>query len=303
MQKRIFKIESNELVARDTFRIVLRTDGPVAIRSGQFVDIAVPGYYLRRPISVSDSLPDGVVLYYKVVGEGTKIMSGMTPGSSLELLCGGGFGEAEAASAAATECQRDAKHRSNEVADRNEVQVAFPLHRGMSRQRQGVWEAAKICGLGHGFSPEQCGEAALLAGGGLGTAPLYLLAKELLAQGKRATTVLGFNKADEIFLADEFRALGVPVLIATMDGSVGTKGFVTDAIAAVQPAFDRFFTCGPLPMMKAVCAALDTPGEVSLEERMGCGAGYCYGCTVITASGPRRVCADGPVFDKEEVLW
>ncbi len=245
MQKRIFHIESNDAVARDTFRIVLRTDGPVAVRSGQFVDLDIPGYYLRRPISVSDSLPDGVVLYYKVVGEGTKVLSEMAPGSALELL--------------------------------------LPL--------------------GNGFHPEKCAADALLIGGGLGAAPLYLLAKELLAAGRKATAVLGFNKADEICLVDELKALGVPVHIATMDGSVGTKGFVTDAIAAAKPAFDRFYTCGPLPMMKAVCAALSAPGEVSLEERMGCGAGFCYGCTVQTASGPRRVCADGPVFDKEEVLW
>ncbi len=245
MQKRIFHIESNDAVARDTFRIVLRTDGPVAVRSGQFVDIDIPGYYLRRPISVSDALPDGVVLYYKVVGEGTRVLSTMSPGSALELL--------------------------------------LPL--------------------GNGFHPEKCAAEALLIGGGLGAAPLYLLAKELLAAGRKATAVLGFNKADEICLADELKALGIPVHIATMDGSVGTKGFVTDAIAAAGPVFDRFYTCGPLPMMKAVCAALSAPGEVSLEERMGCGAGFCYGCTVQTASGPRRVCADGPVFDKEEVLW
>ena len=245
MQKRLFQIESNDAVARDTFRIVLRGDAPVAVRSGQFVDIAVPGYYLRRPISVSDALPDGVVLYYKVVGEGTRVMSAMTPGSSLELL--------------------------------------LPL--------------------GSGFHPERCQHDALLIGGGLGAAPLYLLAKELLATGRRATAVLGFNKADEICLVDELKALGVPVHIATMDGSVGVKGFVTDAVAAAKPAFDRFYTCGPLPMMKAVCKALDAPGEVSLEERMGCGAGFCYGCTVQTSGGPRRVCADGPVFDKEEVLW
>ena len=245
MQKRIFTIESNEAVARDTFRVVLRTDGPVAIRSGQFVDIAIPGFYLRRPISVSDTLPDGVILYYKVVGEGTAVMARMVPGDTLELL--------------------------------------LPL--------------------GSGFHPEKCAAEALLIGGGLGAAPLYLLAKELLAAGRKATAVLGFNKADEICLVDELKALGVPVHIATMDGSVGTKGFVTDAIAAAKPAFDRFYTCGPLPMMKAVCAALSAPGEVSLEERMGCGAGFCYGCTVQTASGPRRVCADGPVFDKEEVLW
>jgi len=245
MQKRIFTIRHNDPVARDTFRLVLHTEGPVAVRSGQFVDIAVPGFYLRRPISVSDCLPDGVVLYYKVVGEGTRAMAAMQRGETLELLSP----------------------------------------------------------LGSGFHPEKCREAALLIGGGLGAAPLYLLAKELLAAGKTVTAVLGFNKADEICLAEELRALGIPVHIATMDGSVGTKGFVTDAIAAAKPAFDRFYTCGPLPMMKAVCAALDTPGELSLEERMGCGAGFCYGCSVHTVNGPRRVCADGPVFDKEEVLW
>ena len=278
MQKSIFHIESNDAVARDTFRLVLRTDGPVAVCSGQFVDIDIPGYYLRRPISVSDCLPDGLVLYYKVVGEGTKVLSGMAPGSPLELL----------ASAPGVQVSADPEKGSAEYLDTPAPQ----------RSR-----ANCLTGLGNGFHPEKCSSDALLIGGGLGAAPLYLLAKELLAQGKRATAVLGFNKADEICLADELKALGVPVHIATMDGSVGTKGFVTDAIAAARPVFDRFYTCGPLPMMKAVCAALSAPGEVSLEERMGCGAGFCYGCTVQTASGPRRVCADGPVFDKEEVLW
>ena len=245
MQKRLFKIESNDPVARDTFRMVLRTDAPVAIRSGQFVDIAIPGYYLRRPISVSDVLPDGVILFYKVVGEGTAVMAKMAPGEALELL--------------------------------------LPL--------------------GSGFHPEKCAADALLIGGGLGAAPLYLLARELLAAGKRATAVLGFNKADEICLVEQYRTLGVPVHVATLDGSAGTKGFVTDAIAAAKPAFDRFYTCGPLLMMKAVCTTLPVPGEASMEERMGCGAGFCYGCTLQTQSGPRRVCADGPVFDKEELLW
>ena len=256
MQKRLFTIESNDLEARDTYRIVLRSDSLVTASSGQFVDLALPGYYLRRPISISDCRPDALVLFYKTVGEGTRALSRMTPGTSLELL--------------------------------------LPL--------------------GNGFHPEKCRASALLIGGGLGVAPLYLLARELLAQGKQPTAVLGFNKADEICLADDLKALGVPVLIATMDGSVGTKGFVTDAIAAAQlvipdgdpessATFDCFYTCGPLPMMKAVCTAIHTPGQVSLEERMGCGAGFCYGCTIQTANGPRRVCADGPVFDKEEVLW
>ena len=268
MQKRLFTIESNDLEARDTYRIVLRSDSLVTAASGQFVDLALPGYYLRRPISISDCRPDAVVLYYKVVGEGTRAMSTMSPGTVLELLCSSSY-------------------------DRG----AFPpdpLRRSAP---------SPIIGLGNGFHPEKCASDALLIGGGLGVAPLYLLAKELLAQGKHATAVLGFNKADEICLADDLKALGIPVLIATMDGSVGTKGFVTDAIAAAKPAFDRFYSCGPLPMLKAVCKALDAPGEVSLEERMGCGAGFCYGCTIQTANGPRRVCADGPVFDKEEVLW
>lgn len=287
MQKRIFHIESNDAVARDTFRLVLRTDGPVAVRCGQFVDIDIPGYYLRRPISVSDCLPDGLVLYYKVVGEGTKVLSALAPGSPLELLAGAPEGPVMA-NAPGVQVSPDQKKWSGEYLDAPAPQ----------RSR-----ADALTGLGSGFHPEKCREAALLIGGGLGAAPLYLLARELLAAGKKVTAVLGFNKADEICLTDEFRALGVPVHIATMDGSVGTRGFVTDAIAAAKPAFDRFYTCGPLPMMKAVCAALSAPGEVSLEERMGCGAGFCYGCTVQTASGPRRVCADGPVFDKEEVLW
>lgn len=296
MQKSIFHIESNDAVARDTFRLVLRTDGPVAVCSGQFVDIDIPGYYLRRPISVSDCLPDGLVLYYKVVGEGTKVLSGMAPGSPLELLANAPEGPAIASAP-----------KGPVMANAPGVQV-FP---GAKKAPEKYLDAPaaqrsrtdRITGLGNGFHPEKCGSDALLIGGGLGAAPLYLLARELLAQGKKATAVLGFNKADEICLADELKALGIPVHIATMDGSVGTKGFVTDAIAATRPVFDRFYTCGPLPMMKAVCAALSAPGEVSLEERMGCGAGFCYGCTVQTASGPRRVCADGPVFDKEEVLW
>ena len=278
MQKRLFRIEQNEAVARDTFRLVLRTDVPVAIRSGQFVDIALPGFYLRRPISVSDVLPDGVVLYYKVVGEGTKILSTMAPGTSLELLAG----------APGVQVSSDQTKWSAEYLDAPAAQ----------RPR-----ANCITGLGSGFHPERCREAALLAGGGLGAAPLYLLAKELLSAGKTVTAVLGFNRADEICLEQEFRALGIPVLLATLDGSAGTKGFVTDAIAAARPVFDRFYTCGPMPMMKALCAALPTPGEASLEERMGCGAGFCYGCTVQTLSGAKRVCADGPVFDKEDLPW
>ena len=245
MLKKIFHIGSNSPVAHDTFRLVLETDASVTVRSGQFVDIALPGRYLRRPISVSDVLPRGLVLYYKAVGEGTRQMAALPPGTALELL--------------------------------------LPL--------------------GSGFGPEKCREKALLVGGGLGAAPLYLLARELLEAGKHPTAVLGFNRADEICLAEEFRALGVPVHVATLDGSVGTKGFVTDAIKALQPEYDYFYTCGPMVMMKAVCNAVEGSGEASLEERMGCGAGFCYGCSIQTKKGPARVCKDGPVFKTEDILW
>ncbi len=160
-----------------------------------------------------------------------------------------------------------------------------------------------VSGLGKGFSADACRENALLVGGGLGAAPLYLLAKELKAQGKHITAILGFNKADELVLQKEFEALCDQVAITTLDGSVGIKGFVTDALKSLQPEYDYFYTCGPMVMMKAVCEMLSGPGEASLEERMGCGAGFCYGCSIQTTNGPRRVCHDGPVFKKEEILW
>ena len=164
-------------------------------------------------------------------------------------------------------------------------------------------ELEVLTGLGKGFETSECREKALLVGGGLGVPPLLLLAKRLKAEGKKVRAVLGFNKAEEIILEEEFREVCDEVVISTVDGSVGVKGFVTDAIKAAEPAFDYFYTCGPMVMMKVVCAALEGPGEASLEERMGCGAGFCYGCSIQTKNGPRRVCKDGPVFKKEELIW
>jgi dihydroorotate dehydrogenase electron transfer subunit len=137
----------------------------------------------------------------------------------------------------------------------------------------------------------------------LGVPPLFHLAKRLKAQGKHVTAVLGFNTADDVLLMEEFRRVCDIVAVSTVDGSVGVKGFVTDAILAIRPSFDFFYTCGPMVMMKVVCQALEGPGEASLEERMGCGAGFCYGCSIETKNGPRRVCKDGPVFKKEDLLW
>lgn len=242
MKKKVYRIETNRLIAADTYKLVLSGDGPV---SGEFVHLEIPGFFLRRPFSVCDTDGKGLTLLYKTVGQGTRALASFPKGTPFNVLTG----------------------------------------------------------LGKGFSAQACRQSALLVGGGLGAAPLYLLAKDLKAHGKRVTVVLGFNKADEIVLKKEFETLCDTVAITTLDGSVGIKGFVTDALKAMMLSYDYFYTCGPMVMMKAVCGMLSGPGEASLEERMGCGAGFCYGCTIKTTRGPRRVCNDGPVFKKEEIIW
>lgn len=168
----------------------------------------------------------------------------------------------------------------------------------MARMTPGT-ELDLLTGLGKGFDTLRCCSTALLAGGGVGVPPLYLLARKLIADGKKVKVALGFNTADEIFYADKFRNLGAEVEIATVDGSSGTKGFVTDAIRNPgMQGFDFWYACGPLPMLSALGRELDCEkGEVSMEERMGCGFGACMGCTIDTPWGPKRVCKEGPVFD------
>ncbi|MBP3381986.1 MAG: dihydroorotate dehydrogenase electron transfer subunit [Clostridia bacterium] len=158
-----------------------------------------------------------------------------------------------------------------------------------------------LVGLGNGYSVDKCGDNALLIGGGVGVPPLYNLCKKLLAAGKTVTVVLGFNTADEIFLEDDFKALGAAVKVATADGSYGVKGFVTDAMQDVT--YDYFFTCGPMPMFKAIEAVATTSGQYSFEERMGCGFGACMGCSCKTKYGNKRICKDGPVLTREEIVW
>ena len=158
-----------------------------------------------------------------------------------------------------------------------------------------------LTGLGNGYNTEKSGERPLLLGGGVGIPPLYALCKKLIAQGKKPTVILGFNKQDEIFLADDFRALGATVIIATADGSVGVKGFVTDAMKGVD--YDYFYTCGPMPMFRAIEAVATTSGQYSFEERMGCGFGACMGCSCKTKYGNKRICRDGPVLEREEIIW
>ena len=147
--------------------------------------------------------------------------------------------------------------------------------------------------LGNGYDLTQAGNTPLLVGGGVGVPPMYMLARQLRELGKNVRVVLGFNTKDEVFYEEEFRALGCDVTVTTVDGSHGVKGFVTNAMDGQQ---SYYYTCGPLPMIKALLQALGTHGEVSMEERMGCGFGACMGCTIQTTIGPKRVCKEGPVF-------
>ena len=148
--------------------------------------------------------------------------------------------------------------------------------------------------LGNGYDLSKAGEAPLLVGGGVGVPPMYMLARQLRKAGKKVRVILGFNTKDEVFYEEEFRALGCDVIVTTVDGSHGVKGFVTNALDGKQ---SYYYTCGPLPMIKALLQAAGTNGEVSMEERMGCGFGACMGCTIQTTQGPKRVCKEGPVFD------
>ena len=169
----------------------------------------------------------------------------------------------------------------------------------MSRMQRGD-TLDLLVGLGNGYDSETSGETPVLIGGGVGVPPLYLLCKTLLEEGKLPSVVLGFNRRSEIFLAQEFRKLGVSVAVTTVDGSYGICGFVTDAL---PDKYSYFYACGPEPMLKAVCDATDTSGQVSFEERMGCGFGACMGCSCQTKYGSKRICQDGPVLIKEEILW
>lgn len=157
-----------------------------------------------------------------------------------------------------------------------------------------------LTGLGNGYDLTSAGEHPLLIGGGVGVPPLYLLAKQLRAQGKRTSVILGFNTAGEVFYANEFKALGCEVAVSTIDGSMGVRGFVTDAF---PEDYTYFYACGPEPMLKAIFKKSKTDGEMSFEERMGCGFGACMGCSCKTLTGYKRICKDGPVMQKKEIMW
>ena len=246
MKQGIFTIIDNHPLTDSVYQMTFSGDVSAITAPGQFINIKIPGFSLRRPISVYDcnQAESTVTIIYKVVGHGTDAMRIMPAGTSLDVLTG----------------------------------------------------------LGNGYDTGLSGQNPVLLGGGVGVPPLYYLAKQLLLQGKSPRIVLGFNTAAEIFCEDAFKALSVPVAVTTVDGSYGIKGFVTDALSLAP--YSYFYTCGPKPMLKAVNRVATTSGQFSFEERMGCGFGACMGCSIhVQGGGYKRVCKDGPVFLKEEIVW
>ncbi|PWM07482.1 MAG: dihydroorotate dehydrogenase electron transfer subunit [Clostridiales bacterium] len=243
MKQSIFTVLSNEKIAVNTFKTVLEGDTSAITASGQFVNIKLDGFYLRRPISVCDYDGESLTIIYKVVGKGTEYMSELSEGDKLDILTG----------------------------------------------------------LGNGYDLTKSGNNPLLIGGGAGVPPMYNLCRKLMVEGKKPTVIMGFNTSDEIFYEEEFKKLGADVIVATADGSKGVKGFVTDAMKGVS--YSYIYTCGPEPMLKAVYNAAESGGQFSFEERMGCGFGACMGCSCETKYGNKRICKDGPVLDKEEIIW
>lgn len=243
MKQTNLMVYKNNPIIGGVYKLLLNGDVSAIQRPGQFVELSVPGHFLRRPFSVCDWDRDSVTVVYRTVGAGTKRLSAMMPGEGLNALTG----------------------------------------------------------LGNGFDTSVSGDRPLLIAGGSGVPMMLCLAKQLLREGKQVTAVLGYRTASDVFLADDIRYLGVDVRLTTEDGSAGIRGNVTDAMDGLD--YTYFYTCGPEAMFRAVNEAAGTSGQFSLEARMGCGYGACMGCTIQTKNGPKRVCKDGPVFTREELIW
>ena len=241
MKQLDFEIKDNNKIADNIFKMRLMGDIS-GITPGQFVNILLPGFYLRRPISVCDASENELTIIYKSAGRGTELLSTIKSGSLNLLTC-----------------------------------------------------------LGNGYDTSVSGSTPLLIGGGVGVPPLYMLAKKLISEEKKVTVILGFNTKAEVFYENEFKALGAKTFVTTVDGSHGIKGFVTDKMTDLS--YSYFYTCGPEAMLKAVYKASETSGQFSFEERMGCGFGACMGCSCKTVTGYKRICKDGPVLKKEEIIW
>lgn len=245
MRESIWTLERTRQLTGDVWELVLFGDTSAMTAPGQFVNIELPGRFLRRPISVCDWDEGSLTLLVKEAGEGTRELVRLPAGTALNVLSG----------------------------------------------------------LGNGFDVAGAPENAALVGGGIGVAPLYGLAKRMLAAGKNFRVVLGFRSREDAFYLEEFAALGAEALTATEDGSLGTRGFVTGVLDGL-PDCSYVLACGPTAMLKAVHGLPRlTGGQFSFEARMACGFGACVGCTIQTKKGLRRVCKDGPVFRKEDILW
>jgi len=246
MNKTILTLERSRRLTRDIWELILSGDASDFERPGQFLELALPEKFLRRPISVANWTDDGVLLLVRTAGRGTEALAASPAGTRFDALTG----------------------------------------------------------LGNGFDLDAGREDAILIGGGVGLAPLYGLARRMAGLGLTPTVALGFRTAEDLFYAEEFAALGCRLFVATEDGSLGTKGYVTDLIPRFAPECRYCYACGPTPMLRSAAALPQfTGGQFSLEARMGCGFGVCMGCTILTADGPRRVCRDGPVFQKEALQW
>ena len=242
MKQVIFEIKNNKPLNAQIMEMTLAGEVE-GVKAGQFINIKIDGFYLRRPISVCEIISGGLKIIYKIVGKGTEVLSRMKTGEKLDVLIG----------------------------------------------------------LGNGYDLTLSGDKPLLIGGGVGVPPMYELCKQLIASGKQVSVVLGFNTKAEIFYEQEFKNLGANVYVTTVDGSYGVKGFVTDAMKDLD--YSYFYTCGPEPMLKAVHKQSVSDGEMSFEERMGCGFGACMGCSCKTLTGNKRICKEGPVLKKGEILW
>lgn len=248
MNDRPFLLRSRATLAPGVVDLRLEGDTGGLERPGQFVNVAIPGFFLRRPLSVCDWSAGSLRLLVREAGAGTHTLCAATPGDRFNVL--------------------------------------LPL--------------------GNGFDGDTVPDGAMpvLVGGGIGLAPLVGLARRLVASGASPRVVLGFRSASDAFCLDEFHALGCPVDIATEDGSLGTRGFVTEPLRPLATRGAYVFACGPLPMLRAVAVLPGlVGGQFSLEARMGCGFGACVGCTIETRDGPRRICREGPVFLREQLPW
>ena len=243
MKKGTFTLIRNEELIPGFHRMSFAGDASAITRPGMFVDVEIPGYFLRRPFSVADAGVDSLTIAVRVRGEGTAALTAMPVGAKLGILTG----------------------------------------------------------LGNGFTTDEAGERPLLVGGGSGVPALYMVCRELVERGARPVAALGFNSADECFYERDFAALGAEVALYTADGSAGRRGVVTDALGEFD--YSYVYACGAVPMLQLVDRDAATGAQFSLEARMGCGFGACMGCTVETVRGPKRVCKDGPVFRKGELVW